>query len=274
MALKHNKKRNTAFLFEILIKELAKGVMHKQDKKAQHITFLIKEYFHKKSFLYKELELFRVLNETHELAPHTAEKMIQEIKYEHQNLDRKKIFNEQSRLISKINKALSKNAFSNFVPNFKNLATISQIFNQETSIKSRVLLEETIFERLISKEDSEDKKNSVPINNLIYKTFINKFNEQYSGTLFEEQKNLLNNYVLSFSDGGIDLKIFLNEEIGRLRDIIKESLRISEIKDDTEMTNKTKKVLNLIENFKLEDINQNTLTSILKIQNLAREIRS
>ena len=46
---KHNKKRNTAFLFETLIKELAKSVVNKEEAKKIAVTKIMKQHFHKKS---------------------------------------------------------------------------------------------------------------------------------------------------------------------------------------------------------------------------------
>ena len=43
MRLKHNKKRNTAFLYETLIKELTKSVVEKDIDKKEKLNSLIKE---------------------------------------------------------------------------------------------------------------------------------------------------------------------------------------------------------------------------------------
>ena len=37
MTMSHNKKRNTAFLFEVLLKEQTKAILDKKDSKAQFI---------------------------------------------------------------------------------------------------------------------------------------------------------------------------------------------------------------------------------------------
>ena len=39
--------------------------------------------------------------------------------------------------------------FSNFVPDYKSLASVSQMFNQNTSVKAKVLLENEIIEKII-----------------------------------------------------------------------------------------------------------------------------
>ena len=83
------------------------------------------------------------------------------------------IFKEQSELIKKINTTLSKGVFSNFMPNYKDLATIGQIFNDSTPIKSRVLLENKLVEKL-SSEEPATKREMQPVDNIVYKTFVNK----------------------------------------------------------------------------------------------------
>ena len=48
---KHNKKRNTAFLFETLVKELTKAVLNNEAAKQKAVSTLIKEHFNKKTNL-------------------------------------------------------------------------------------------------------------------------------------------------------------------------------------------------------------------------------
>ena len=79
---------------------------------------------------------------------------------------------------------------------------------------------------------------------------------------------------MSFSDNGLGLKIFLTKEIDRLRENVKKSLEMNEIKADSTMLEKTNKVLNLIESFKTKPIDQEILGQVLKIQNLAKEIEN
>jgi hypothetical protein len=272
--IKHNKKRNTAFLYETLVREIAKSVINKQPKRNNFIVSVIKEHFTLGTELAKDLELYKTLAETKSLDLYTAEKLIQESKHAYKKINKKKLFIEQSKLISTINRNLSKDIFSNFVPNYKSLATISQIFNDDTSVKNKVLLEKEVLKRLTFTEEESNQNKQTPITNLIYKTFIKKFNKTYGGTLLEEQKNFLQKYITSFDDNGIQLKLFLNEELGRLKRLVRESLNQKEIEADPEMIEKTKKVLNIIEEFKNKPFNKEMLTQVLKIQTLTKEILS
>jgi len=271
--LKHNKKRNSAILYEILIKELTRSTVNEDLNKRQEIVNLIKKTFNKSTAMGKELELYRVLCEGEILSPPTAERLIYEARKVHSQIDSKQLFNEQTSLINSMNRLLSKSVFANFVPNYKSLATVSQIFNQETPIKKRVLLEESLIGTMSSKRKQNEEKELKPIDNLVYKTFVNKFNDQYSEHLFVEQKELLTKYISSFTDNSLQLKIYLNEEIDRLKDVISESVGYEDVKTDPEMITKTNKVLEVIKEFHSKEIDGNLIKKVLKIQNLAREIQ-
>ena len=58
MKMKHNKKRNTAFLYESLIKELTKAIVRKQEDRKKKIVEIIKKYFNNNSILREELDVY------------------------------------------------------------------------------------------------------------------------------------------------------------------------------------------------------------------------
>ena len=273
--LKHNKKRNTAFLYEALVRELTKAVLNEDIKQKEKIVSLLAEHFAKNTILHKELELYKALTESNGLHLHVAEKLLFETKREHSSLNKKKIFNEQSALISQINKNLTNKIFANFVPNYKNIATISQIFNNEDiSVKKRVILEQSVVEEMVIKEDNSqsDASGMKPIDNIVFSSFVKNFNSEYD-KLYQEQKNLLNLYISSFKDGGTELSVYLNEELGRLKNQVKSFLA----KDDKENTiseNKMKSLLEVMEGFKEQPVNKQMLQKVMKIQQLIKEINN
>ena len=73
LKLKHNKKRNTAFLFESLTKELTKAIVNKDEATKQVILSIMKEHFKKGSILAKELDVYKSLYETRGLKKETAD---------------------------------------------------------------------------------------------------------------------------------------------------------------------------------------------------------
>ena len=145
-----------------------------------------------------------------------AEKVIINVKEKRASLDRKKLFQEQSALINKINKTLSNKVYNNFVPNYKTIASVYSIFQDSLPVKDRVLLEENIAEQMSASVDTP-KEEQKPMDSIIYNTFVNKFNEEYSGHLTEGQKTLLGHYISSFSDNGLEEELnFVDEDESKL----------------------------------------------------------
>jgi hypothetical protein len=274
MKLKHNKKRNTAFLFETLVRELTRAAIRKDTATKAAVTTILKEHFGSGTLLHKELDLYRSLCESSTLAEPSAQRLLKEVKEEHKKLDKKSIFMEQGAVIKRMNRELSKEIFNTFVPNYKNLATVYQIFNGEMSPAKRVLLEDAVLGAIIKKNQKGHEDFVAQVDNLVIKNFIKKFNQKYYGALSESQSRLMQNYILSFTDNAAGLKAFLNEEIGRLREVLRVSLKTSEVKEDVDMVEKTNKVLEVLDGFKQNRLTRDSLSQILKIQNLAAELEA
>jgi hypothetical protein len=269
---RHNKKRNTAFLYETLIVELTKAMVYGDIQKKERISQVIKEGFTSGTALSRELQVYKSITDTEELDPYTAEKLIFECKSDYQKIDKRQVFSEQSNLINLINRKLSKNVYSNFVPGYRTLATISQIFNDDISTRQRVLLEKELLKQLTASKESQEEQKMVATDDLTYRTFVEKFNEKYGSILNEFQKKLLNNYIASFTNNDLELKVFLNEELGRITKSLESSLSIQEVKNDEAMIASTKKVLLMVEGMKAGDIEHQDIEKILKIQKLVEEV--
>ena len=268
---KHNKKRNSAFLYEALIQELTKAVFEKNVKKQQEVLSMVKESFSKNTLMYKELKLYESLTKTKNVDELTAEKIVNETKKQHSSINQKELIKEQNNLSRKISKQLSSSVFSNFVPNYKDLASVFQIFNSSVSVKSKILLENEVVKSLSSKKIEENKM--VPIDNIVFKSFTKRFNEEYGDKLIKEQKELLNRYITSFGSSELDLNIYLNEEIGRLKKELKNSFNSEEFANDTQMLENAKKVLNTLDSYQEQKPNKKMIEEIVKIQGLVQELR-
>lgn len=268
----HNKKRNTKFIFESLVIEMTKYIMKGEKQKGKEILSLIKESFGKDTNLYKELKIYDSFLSTEKVACRIAEKIIDELKKEHKDtINKEELFKEQSVLIAKVNKRNFKNAFSNFVPNYRNLATIYQILGKELNAKKRIMLEEKMID-FMSKADRIDEKKVEHINSLTYKIFLEKFNNEYS-SLNENQKKLIYNFIMSFSDDEVSFNEFLNEEIERIKSELEKGRRKDiEIFTNEEINMKLGKVYSLIESFKEKKVGEKEVVKILQLQELCKEI--
>jgi|TARA_R100001594_G_scaffold150651_1_gene213135 hypothetical protein len=268
---KHNKKRNSAFLYEVLVQELTKSIINKDLELKEKLTQAIKESFSKESMMYRELKLYRAISRSKGIKVHIAEKIINEVKSRHKEIDKKQLVSEQNKLVRKIKKMMSDDAFSNFVPNYKDLASISQIFNQRISVKSKVLLENEIIKNMTEQDQMNEM---VPMDNLVFKSFAQRFNNEYGDKLLPEQKTLLNKFITSFYNNGIELSTYLNEEVGRLKSSLKSSLDNPEFVDDEDMHNNAKNVIGLLESYKNKAPDQKMVEEVIKIQELVQEINN
>ena len=271
---KHNKKRNTAFLYEALVREMTKAVVSQDKKRKNNIIDILKESFSSNKILGQELRLYQTILESTDLDSITAEKLLYKIREAYATLDVQEIYDAQSSVINRINKEIGSAVYNNFVPNYKSIATVSQLFGADSSaagIKKGVILEQNVLETLTSDTTKELETEMKPIDNIVFKTFTSKFNEAYGEGLLSEQKELLNRYILSFSSD-TDMKIYLNEELGRLHVALQKALNTDEVKSDGTMTESTNSVINMIEEFRNTPVDKNLVEKVLKIQNLVHEI--
>jgi len=270
--MKHNKKRNTAFLYESLVKELTKAVVRQEETKKKTIITLIKESFKKGSPLNEDLDLYKsILENKDKMTKDFTDRFLVETKKDYNSIDRKSVFNAQTKLISQINQQLGASVFNNFVPNYKDIATVGSWFQDtKSNAKSRLIIETNVKSLLVPsvKEEKEMKH----IDNLTYKTFVGKFNDTYKNSLKENQKSLLTNYITSFSDNGLGLKSFINEEVGSLK--LQLSQKLSEGKDTIgeERHEKLSKVSVILEDFTKRPLDENMVKKLFFIQDLMGEL--
>ena len=272
MKFRHNKKRNPAFIFEALTREFAKAKLHKDQDRLNRVKRVMQEVFNKDGLLYKQLRLYKALTETRDVDYITAEKIIAEVHRVFSTFDQKALYDEQTTAIHKINHELAPTVFNHYVSNYKSLASAYQMFNDNTiGVKDRVLLERKIIQEMVS--PSVDQQEEEPVDELVVKMFIKKFNNTF-GNLMTEQKTLISKYMGSLEDDDTELKIFVNEELERLKEELKENMEIEEFQADDSMKSKAGQVYSLLEGFRNKrTLQKNDLVFILKTQQLVKEIK-
>jgi len=258
-------------VYEALIREATVAILKNEHKKKEKVVSIIKKHFSSSSLLKRDLECYRSLYENQNLDQNVSEKILKEVRMQKLMIDPEGLFKQQSALIRDINKEITPDVYNNFVPNYKTLATIDQIFSTKTTPKNRVIMENEIIRKMKGEPSAAD--GAMPsIDNVTYRTFVNKFNSKYQDDLLSEQKDLLTRYIASFTDNALELKIFLNNEIGRLKEKLKEAKGVEEIKDDKEMLRKTNEIITRLDTFSKEGVSENVLMTVLKTQALVEEI--
>jgi hypothetical protein len=270
MKIKHNKKRNTAFVYESLIKEATVAILKKDEKAKNKVVKLLRKHFSNGSVLQQHLECYRSLYENQNINAETSEKILREAKLASRLLDTQGLFVSQSDLIKDVNTELNSDVFNNFVPNYKTLASIAQIFSGKLSPKNSIILESQIISNMA--RPGADLDNWDVVDNLVYSSFVHKFNDKYQTGLLQEQKQLLNFYISSFADNSLSLKMFLDSEINRLKESLKQAREVTEIENDADMTTKTNKIIEKLDNFYEEQVTEEVLLTVLKTQALVQEI--
>jgi hypothetical protein len=275
MKFKHNKKRNAAFIYEALVRELAVVALNEHHEKKKKIEEVIKKLFSRNSILGKEYRLYKTLLETKSVDYVTAEKILYEVRRVYSGLNEKDLYDAQTSAIHHINHEITPEVFNRFVPNYKSLATVYNFLKADKmQIKNKVLLEKKIIESMVAPESKALKEEKRPIDKLILKAFVKKFNKTYGG-LLEEQKSLLNKFVGSSFQEDIEIKIFINEELERIRASVKKSMQIKEVKEDEIMLENSEKILQKVDSFKKKQrYSENDFVLILKMQQLVKEIES
>tara|TARA_R110002020_G_scaffold1827_1_gene8383 strand:- start:485 stop:1315 length:831 start_codon:yes stop_codon:yes gene_type:complete len=271
MKNRHNKKRNTAFVFEALSREATVAIIKGDAKRKEKVVSIVRKYFTGDSILKKDLECYRSLYENQNLDEQTSQKILEAVKVSKRLIDPDGLFKQQTEIINDINKELTPATFNNFVPNYKSLATIAKMFNT-SSPKESVILELRVVNSMLGKAETPTMQ---PIDSITFATFTKKFNSKYSDVLLQEQKELLNHYISSFGSDDLESKIYLNRELTRLKESLEKATEVEEVANDPEMIKKTKLVKERLQNLSsATTLNEATLFTILKTQELVKEIHN
>ena len=85
---------------------------------------------------------------------------------------------------------------------------------------------------------------------------------------------MLSRYISSGIGEDLEFKIYLNTEIGRLKEEVNAAKETKEFVEDQDMSEKADQVLALLETFSQKPLEDSDLKKILKIQELAKEIKN
>ena len=86
----------------------------------------------------------------------------------------------------------------------------------------------------------------------------------------KEQKELLGNFITSYSDNGLGLNVYLNNEIGRLKEAV--STEITEGTNEA-LTENFKKVKAKLDGYAKTPLNEAVVEEIFYIQDLLAEVK-
>ena len=135
-----------------------------------------------------------------------------------------------------------------------------------------MLLEKALVFSMTAKGKEPVKAKQMPhVDKLVFKTVIENFNKSYDDELLSEQKELLNNYIVSFGANEVEFKVYLNEELGRLKNEVTTLKEIEVMLENKDLAGKLEDVRATLDKFRTKKINPVMLEKIMQVQKLVKE---
>lgn len=286
MNIKHAKIKNTGILFELLVRRIASDVLNgKQDSFAVSI---LKEHFHSKSELGKELQLYRSFFNIGKLSETKAFNMLDLVIEKRKTLNEKLLNAQKFLLIKEIKEHCDiKQFMAGRVPSYKVYASVYKLFESAIRNDTNIEIDDIVSSRFVVVEHLKGElkeQNIIKENNYVeamkqqdknlrpvtYKLLLERFNEKYS-TFTEKQKALLREYISS----GTNLDKFgtyisnesktLIGEINNNKHKIKDDvtrIKINEVISQLELINKS------------NSVKDNYITALLIAYQISHELNS
>jgi hypothetical protein len=268
-----NKKRNTFIIFEMLLREQT-DAMIKNDKDKFFVTSeIIKNSFTQNRELGKEIILYNQINEYMNFQnknSKNAVRFLELLKEDYKKINKSKLFKEQTKLVEKINTKLGKQFYSIFVPEYKNLMNIYSYISDNLLTSEKLMVENKVLD-LFQNNDVENEVMDY-MDDILLSEMIKKFNVKY-GKILSEQKEFLSNYMCASGESTADFLIYLNNTLSSLKTKLIESKKTKYVREDPTMIEKTDEIIKKLDEFKdTKDITENMLFTVLKVQELVKEI--
>ncbi len=252
---RHIKKKNLGLIYESLIRLITKATLEKREGDARKITNFIKEHIKGSPEIWKELQLFRVLNESTSRSEESARDLVQRVRgalTRHTNSG--VLAQEKAKLLQK----LSKEGFFSgentllesleSIPGYKSCANIQNLLNLWRridnssvddgavlleSLSSLQSLEEGVISHLLEVKETEkfhqkletENTDDSSLGDLVLSIMTEKFNKKFSGLLSEEQKEILRSYISGDTPG---LSVLLTSSRERITQELGSSIKKAE----------------------------------------------
>lgn len=290
MNIKHNKIKNVGILFELLVRKVASDVL--DGKSDSFAVRLMREHFHSKTELGKELQLYRSFFNTMKLSEAKAFNMLDLVLNKRRSLNEKLLEAQKFLLIKEIKQHCDLKQFmAGRVPSYKVYASIYKLFESvtksDTDYSTFMQIDEMVSARFVVvehlkgelKEEQIIKESNYSevlkdqpeeIRYLSYKFLLERFNEKYSN-FSDKQKALLREYI----NNGTDIEKFgkyVSEEASTLIQQIKK--HVHKITNDVTRIKINEVVAQLNHIHMKASTKENHITALLIAYQISHELDS
>ena len=275
MKHKHNKKRNTGIVYELLLRHIASRLIESDKVGADKALEIISEHFGNHTEVYKEFRLFNAMAKSTLSDTSVAAGVLSECKDAIKRLDYIKLSSEKSLLIKDINYKLNDSLFyERKIPDYKVYANIQNMFNEwkkgdSSNLKKIINYEKEVVEYLLKEKKEKEYVADEKADRLVVKIMTEKINDRYAH-LNSEQKKLLSDYTFRLSEGEDNLKEYLSD----YKHKVTESLRTFKKKEKNKiLLEKVDKVIDKVSQINTDDIGDIVIEKFMIIAKLNEEIQ-
>ena len=278
--IKHNKVKNTAFLYECLTRQITSDVL--SNVEPSPALDIVKEFFRPTTILGKELVLYKALTSKKLKNEGKINYLVDSVLRERAKLNYSDMRRARYNLVKKITESYElKDFFRTRISNFKDIASVYKLFEiqQNSNPFEETEIRFIVMENLKDTDSPKTEKTSVvekfekeskDLRLLSYKILVDKFNQKYSN-LNESQRDLLKTYINNISNTST-LKEFMSEEIKTLKEKIS---KIHPKIDDKVVSIKLKECLNVLKKLnKGNVVNEEQLITMMRFYSLLDEINA
>ncbi|HPM21447.1 MAG TPA: hypothetical protein PLY35_09400 [Thermotogota bacterium] len=278
MKLKHNKFKNTAIIFECLIKQMTNDLIKSSQSPALNI---IKKYFKESTYISKELELYKLISDSKIKNEAKFINYIDEvIKIHSLQINKHKLQTEKYNIIKELKQSYKmEDLFSYELSNYKLLASIYKLFTNENTNKTvneNVNLKFSIINSILNNKNIlNNKPNELQLfenldsttKSLVINLMIDKYNEKFSDKLLPKQIDLIKEYI-----NNVENKNTLLKYVKSIIPTIQSDLNT--LKSDKVTKIKINQIVESAEKLKnIKSVKDEHLISILKIYELIDTIK-
>jgi len=281
MSRSHNKKRNTALLYEFLVRSISSALVEGDKKKSSTALRILRRHFKPGTQLYKEFRLFNSLIKTTVSSEPVATSILSEAKSAARAADMTSLDKEKSLLIRNINHLLNdENFYDQPVSEYRLYATIQTLLNEwrrpagTADIVSVANYEGQLREWLLAEKKKEDRTlidESPGTTRLLMKVMMKKLNEKYSNILNDDQREIIKAYAFSAAH---DDQTTIKKKLASIKEGLLESIESysDQKKENKFLIDKMQDVRTKILSESLDEVNDDVVSKFMLYSTLRHEL--
>ena len=283
MNLKHRKKRNTALVYEFLVRRMASTMVDRDPDSYLKALEITKRYYGAGQPLAVEKSLFDAIVQNRGVSGQAASRILQDVQRHARGTDQRLLEIKKSNLIKDVNYAFGLDFFDvHRIREYRLLASIQMLLDRYRNPNAplnedveKIHLEESLVKYMTS-NPTQVTTQAQPVDSLVASLAMRKFEERYSGVLSEGQRLTLRRFMNYTMTGDRDrFEREMKETIGEVVTKLSAARNTSEFTEDKVMEERLTEAFAKIGEIATGDVTtESAVQDVLLYQRLTAEIDS